>query len=65
MQRILTEADEQAFKLIEAHRDKMDRLVEALLLREELMRDEIDSIFRAESNGVVTGPVGVVSKEPV
>jgi cell division protease FtsH len=63
VQRILTEADEQAFKLIEAHRDKMDRLVEALLLREELMRDEIDAIFRAESNGVVTGPVGVVSKE--
>ena len=65
VQRILTEADEQAFKLIEAHRDKMDRLVEALLLREELMRDEIDAIFRAESNGVVTGPVGVVSKESV
>ncbi len=63
VQRLLTEADEQAFKLIEAHRDKMDRLVEALLLREELMRDEIDSIFRADSNGVVTGPVGVVSKE--
>jgi cell division protease FtsH len=63
VQRILTEADEQAFKLIEAHRDKMDRLVEALLLREELMRDEIDAIFRAESNGVVTGPVGVISKE--
>jgi cell division protease FtsH len=63
VQRLLTEADEQAFKLIEAHRDKMDRLVEALLLREELLRDEIDSIFRAESNGVVTGPVGVVSKE--
>jgi cell division protease FtsH len=63
VQRILTEADEQAFKLIEAHRDKMDRLVEALLLREELLRDEIDAIFRAESNGVVTGPVGVVSKE--
>ncbi len=65
VQRILTEADEQAFRLIEAHRDKMDRLVEALLLREELMRDEIDAIFRAESNGVVTGPVGVGSKEPV
>jgi cell division protease FtsH len=63
VQRLLTEADEQAFKLIEAHRDKMDRLVEALLLREELMRDEIDAIFRAESNGVVTGPVGVVSRE--
>ena len=63
VQRLLTEADEQAFRLIEAHRDKMDRLVEALLLREELLRDEIDAIFRAESNGVVTGPVGVISKE--
>jgi cell division protease FtsH len=63
VQRILREADEHAFKLIEAHRDKMDRLVEALLEREELMRDEIDAIFRAESNGVVTGPVGIISKE--
>ncbi len=63
VQRILREADEHAFQLIEAHRDKMERLVEALLQREELLRDEIDAIFRSESNGVVTGPVGIVSKE--
>ncbi len=63
VQRILREADEHAYQLIEAHRDKMERLVEALLQREELLRDEIDAIFRAESNGVVTGPVGIVSKE--
>ena len=63
VQRLLREADEQAYELLETHRDKMERLVEALLQREELLRDEIDAIFRAESNGVVTGPVGIVSKE--
>ncbi|HVS36756.1 MAG TPA: ATP-dependent zinc metalloprotease FtsH [Gemmataceae bacterium] len=64
VQRILREADDHAYKLLEAHRDKMERLVEALLQHEELLRDEIDAIFRAESNGVVTGPpVGIVSKE--
>ena len=63
VQRILREADDHAYKLIEAHRDKMERLVEALLQREELLRDEIDAIFRSESNGVVTGPVGIVGKE--
>ena len=63
VQRILREADDHAYQLIESHRDKMERLVEALLQREELLRDEIDQIFRAESNGVVTGPVGIVSKE--
>ncbi len=63
VQRILREADDHAYQLIETHRDKMERLVEALLQREELLRDEIDQIFRAESNGVVTGPVGIISKE--
>jgi hypothetical protein len=33
------------------------------LQREELLRDEIDAIFREEGNGVVTGPVGIVAKE--
>ena len=63
VQRLLREADDQAGKLIAAHRDKMERLVEALLQREELLREEIDAIFREESNGVVTGPVGIVSKD--
>ena len=45
VQHLLTEADEQAFKLIEAHRDKMDRLVEELLVKEELQKEEIDRIF--------------------
>ena len=63
VQRILREADDHAYQLIETHRDKMERLVEALLQREELLRDEIDQIFRAESNGVVTGPVGIISKD--
>ncbi len=51
--RILREADEQAFDLLEKNRDKIERLVEALLQREELLKEEIDSLLR-ESNGQVT-----------
>jgi len=54
VQRILREADERAYDLLKRNRDKMERLVEALLQREELLRDEIDQILR-ETNGVPTG----------
>jgi cell division protease FtsH len=53
VQRILREADEQAYELLKNNRDKMERLVEALLQREELVREEIEQILR-ESNGQVT-----------
>jgi cell division protease FtsH len=46
VQRLLREADERAYQLLQAHRDKLDRLVEALLQREELLREEIDEILR-------------------
>ena len=53
MQRLLREADEHAYELLEAHRDKMERLVEALLQREELLREEIEEILqRSPTNGV-------------
>ena len=55
MQRILREADERAYELLEKHRDKLDRLVEALLEKEELYREEIEKILgkipRAEVDG--------------
>ncbi len=54
VQRILREADERAYNLLQNNRDKMERLVEALLQREELVRDEIDQILR-ETNGVPSG----------
>jgi hypothetical protein len=34
----------------------MEVLVEALLQREELLREEIDEILRGNSNGVVQDP---------
>ena len=46
MQKLLREADEQAYELLEKHRDKLDRLVEALLQREELHREEIDELLK-------------------
>jgi cell division protease FtsH len=42
---LLLQADEQAFKLLEANRDKLDRLVEQLLAKEELQKEEIDAIL--------------------
>ena len=40
--------------MLKRNRDKMERLVEALLQREELVREEIDQILH-ETNGFVTG----------
>jgi cell division protease FtsH len=45
VQKLLREADERAYEILEGHREQMDRLVEALLQREELMRDEIEQIL--------------------
>jgi cell division protease FtsH len=57
VRRILREADEQAYHLLQTHRHLMERLVEALLQREELLREEIDEILKDETaNGVVSAP---------
>jgi cell division protease FtsH len=45
VQRLLREADERAFGLLEKHRDKVELLVEALLQREELNREELDEVL--------------------
>lgn len=45
VQKLLREADEQAYQLLAAHRDKLDRLVEELLVKEELIKEEIDAIL--------------------
>jgi cell division protease FtsH len=46
VQRLLREADDRAYDLLKTHRDQLERLVEALLQKEELHRDEIDQILR-------------------
>jgi cell division protease FtsH len=60
VQKLLREADERAYNLLMANRDKMDRLVEALLQREELSREEIEQItgvHRKDNDGSVNGVV--------
>jgi cell division protease FtsH len=56
VRRILREADDHAYKLLKEHRHLMERLVEALMQREELLREEIDEILKEEGNGIVTQP---------
>ncbi len=52
VQKFLREADEMAFDLLQKNREKIERIVDALMQREELMRDEIEALLH-ESNGVV------------
>ncbi|HKB35468.1 MAG TPA: ATP-dependent zinc metalloprotease FtsH [Gemmataceae bacterium] len=48
VQKLLREADERALELLAKNRDKLSALVEALLQREELLRDEIEKVLRGE-----------------
>ncbi|MDB5307357.1 MAG: ftsH 3 [Gemmataceae bacterium] len=57
VQRILGDAEQRAAELLRAHRDRLDRLTEALLVHEELDTDEVDKVF----NGV---PIADLKKEP-
>ncbi len=46
VRRMLRDADDRAYQLLEAHREQLDRLVEVLLQREELSKEEIDQVLR-------------------
>jgi cell division protease FtsH len=45
VQKLLRAADERAYELLETNRDKLDRLVESLLQKEELYKEEIDALL--------------------
>jgi cell division protease FtsH len=45
VQRILREAEERAYQLLEEHREQLDKLTEALLEREELDRDDVAKLL--------------------
>jgi cell division protease FtsH len=45
VQRLLREADQRAYELLEHHREDLDRLVEALLQKEELHKEEIEELL--------------------
>jgi cell division protease FtsH len=57
VQRILVGALQRASELLQTHRDKLDRLTEALLLHEELDAHEVELVF----NGA---PISELKKEP-
>jgi cell division protease FtsH len=57
VQRLVREADDRAYELLQTHREQLDHLVEALLQKEELHRDEIDELLRdgkIEVNGAAS-----------
>ncbi len=57
VQKLLRAADDHAFELLQANRDKVDRIVDALMQREELLREEIEVIINdTTNNGIVTHP---------
>jgi cell division protease FtsH len=65
VRRILRDADERSLNLLKSNRNLMERLVEALMQKEELMKDEIDQLLRGESvtNGVpVAAETGITDK---
>jgi cell division protease FtsH len=45
VQKLLREADQRSFELLEARRPDLDRLVDALVGREELLSDEIEELL--------------------
>jgi cell division protease FtsH len=45
IQRILTEAEQKAFDLVQTHREQLDKIAEALLLHEEIDREEVEKIM--------------------
>jgi cell division protease FtsH len=63
VRRILTEADHRAFEHLESNRDKMDRLVEALLQREELLREEMEALLRMDDNGQMPTSTAIQEKK--
>jgi cell division protease FtsH len=50
VQRLLREADQRAYDLLEKNRGDLDRLAEMLLQREEMQREEIDELLRGNPN---------------
>ncbi|MGL4551743.1 MAG: ATP-dependent zinc metalloprotease FtsH [Gemmataceae bacterium] len=66
VRRILREADEAAYQLLEENRHLMDKLVAALLEKEEVLREELDALLgpgvnppRDEKGGIVITADGV------
>jgi cell division protease FtsH len=58
VQRLLRDADQRAFDLLSRHRKEMDRMVEALMEREELHREDLEALLgRPDPGDRPTEPV--------
>ncbi len=55
VQRLLREADARAYELLERHRPELDRLVEVLLQREEIYREELEEVLGPRKPGSLDG----------
>jgi cell division protease FtsH len=64
VQRILRESDERAYKLLEGNRPKLEALVEALLQKEELLKEEIDQVLGGRKLTPADSPNGAVDIAP-
>ncbi len=67
VQRFLREADQRAYELLEHNRDKLELLVEALLQKEELLKEEIDQILgkpQGEEPESTHGADGIIVAPP-
>jgi cell division protease FtsH len=61
VRRMLIEADERAFEILSSHREEMDRMVETLLQKEELLSEDLDAILGKKpgaphETGITIGP---------
>jgi cell division protease FtsH len=65
VQKILRDADQRAYELLEKHRSDLDRLVEALLQKEELHREEIEEILRTVPKEQLDGKARRTSSDAV
>jgi cell division protease FtsH len=67
VRKLLNEADDRAYTLIAENRGKLEKLVDALMHKEELLREEIERILCGESNGVAEATIDgqpMHAKEP-
>ena len=69
VQKLLREADQRAFELLRDNREELDRIVEALLEREELDRKGIEELLNpehriAQDNGHADAPPVILAPSP-
>src|SRR5262249_35402 len=63
VRRLLAEADETAFRIIDEHRDQLERMVELLLQKEELLSDDLESILGPARHSPRRMETGIVASD--